>query len=101
MGTIIGIVAAVISSVLSAFILNKMNKEQKEKEKREKNRIEESRLQLEMINASIDLEKIIAKKVQHQETNGDVEAANKVVKEAQQAYYKFINRIAIEDINGE
>ena len=69
-----------------------------EREKHEKLRRQEALLQLEMESANIKLTKIIAKKVQNQETNGDVEEAYKAVHDAQMKYYQFINGIAINEI---
>lgn len=92
------IIVALIEAVAHAD-RNKTKKEREEQKRREEIRSEEARLQLQMINAAIKLNKIIAKKVQHQKTNGDVEDANNAVEEAQRAYYDFINRIALEEVN--
>ena len=75
------------------------NKKIRENMKHHENlRRQEALLQLEMESANIKLTKIIAKKVQNQETNGDVEEAYKAVHDAQMKYYQFINGIAINEI---
>lgn len=75
------------------------NKKIRENIKHHENlRRQEALLQLEMESANIKLTKIIAKKVQNQETNGDVEEAYKAVHDAQMKYYQFINGIAINEI---
>lgn len=93
--------ALIIVAIIEAFahkdrIQNK--KMMEEREKHENLRRQEALLQLEMESANIKLTKIIAKKVQNQETNGDVEEAYKAVHKAQEKYYKFINGVAINEI---
>lgn len=93
--------ALIIVAIIEA-LAHKDRKENKkmmeERERHEKLRRQEALLQLEMESANIKLTKIIAKKVQNQETNGDVEEAYKAVNDAQKKYYKFINGIAMNEI---
>lgn len=74
---------------------------QEEQAAHEQLRREEMELQLQMTSANTKLVKVIAKTVQHQKTNGDVEEAYRAVQESQDAYFHFLNKVAVERLEGE
>lgn len=96
---------AVIGTIICAIIASKSAKREKEikdqnekAEERSKQRAEEGRLMLAMISANIKLTVGVAMALKHGHANGEVEEGLKAVEEANTAYTKFLEDIAIDHL---
>lgn len=70
-------------------------KNQKRNDKCEELRAEASLLQMELSHANLQLSKVTAKAVRNQKLNGDVEDAEKKVRDAEEKYVKHMQRLGI------
>lgn len=70
-------------------------KNQKRNDKCEELRAEGTLLQMELSHANLQLSKVTAKAVRNQKLNGDVEDAEKKVKDAEEKYVKHMQRFGI------
>lgn len=96
-----GSAVAAIATIVVAVIEARASKDRKRHEKgmqaaecrsleRQKRREKESRLSMEMMSASLDLAYVTSLAVTGGHTNGNVEAAQKKAKDAQDAYNNFL-----------
>lgn len=91
----IALITVAVIEALAQRDRNQIKKITAKHDERETLRKRESLLQLQMEDASIKLAMIIAKKVQNQKTNGDVEEAYKAAQKAKEEYHKFLNDVAM------
>ena len=96
MSTATGVIVAYIG-----YLSNKQKKandaDRKHREEVEKRHAEEKFLQMQMIDANLDLAYVTSLAVTGGKTNGNVEAAQRKAREAKAAYYKFINHEFAEE----
>ena len=96
---------AVLPSTMSALALivvavieTMESKSRKRNEARAARRAEESRLSMELMSAACKLSTVTAKAVTGHKTNGDVEEALEMSKEAQEQYERFKTRLAADQV---
>lgn len=97
---------AAASTVLCAWIASVTNRQTKEQKKRDDEsearsaqRAKEARLQLQMINANSQLTVGVAMALKNGHCNGEVEAGLAAVQEANTAYSKFLEEVALDHMN--
>lgn len=88
----ISAVSAIVVAIISGINIKQRRKE----DKLAQQRATEARLGMDMQAAAIELSDVIAIAVTGGHTNGNVEAARKKAQEAKNAYYAFINSIAVD-----
>lgn len=99
---IIPAIAAVVVAIIEAIAARdrKRNKADKEaEERRDKERMEESRLSMKMMSATLQLSVVTANALTGGHNNGNVERARKAAEDAEREYQAFLQRIASEEIN--
>lgn len=105
MTSIICALIAACATIICAILANigaKMAKKQAEdsakSEARAAERAQESRLQLQLISANMDLTVGVAMALKNGHCNGEVEAGLKAVKEAKANYEQFLDGIALQHL---
>lgn len=91
------IVVALIEAA-AAWDRRQAKTERSRAERRAARRAEESRLSMDLMSANCALALTTAKKLAGMHTNGDVEEAMTAAREAQEAYTKFIQRQAADQV---
>ena len=91
------VLVAVIESA-AAWDRRQTRRERQRVERRAARRAEESRLSMDLMSANCALALTTAKKLAGMHTNGDVEEAMTAAREAQEAYTKFIQRQAADQV---
>lgn len=106
MAEIICAFVTAVATVICAWIAsvtNKQTKEQKkradEDEARAAQRAKEARLQLQMISANSQLTVGVAMALKNGHCNGEVEAGLEAVRDANTAYDKFLQEVALDHMN--
>ena len=99
---IIPAIATVIVAIIEAVAAHdrKQNKAEREAEdRRDKERLEESRLSMKMMSATLQLSVVTANALTGGHNNGNVERAKKAAEDAEGQYQAFLQRVASEEIN--
>lgn len=102
--SILNIIMTSATAIIVSYIGYMSTKQKKadEADRQHKKEIEtrnasEKFLQMQMINANLELSDVISIAVTGGHTNGNVEEAQKKAREAKKAYYKFINHEYAEE----
>ena len=90
--SVISAASAIIVAIISGITI----KHRKQDEKLLQQRAIEARLGMDMMAACIGLSDVIAIAVSGGHTNGNVEEARKKAQDAKNAYYTFINSVAVD-----
>jgi hypothetical protein len=105
---LVGICVSAIATVICAFIAHKGNKQAKilaedraRSEKRAQRRLRESRLSLELMNATCVLSVGTALALKRGHANGEVDKGLEQVDAARSKYLDFLKEVAIEDVIGD
>lgn len=96
---IVSAISAITVAGISAWSNKQVKKEREGFKQNESNQVKERLLTMKLISANCKLSAVTAKTVLNHKTNGDVQDAFESVQEAQQEYYDFINRIAVENLS--
>ena len=106
---IIPAVATVIVAIIEALAARERKKSKDEREaaklerdeaaKRGKARMEESRLSMKMMSATLQLSVVTANALTGGHNNGNVERAKAAAEDAEHEYQAFLQRVAAEGIN--
>lgn len=104
MVTVLNIIVTSATAIIVAYIGYMSTQQRKSEEAYREHRAEvekrnasEKFLQMQMINANLELSDVISIAVTGGHTNGNVEEAQKKAREAKKAYYKFINHEYAEE----
>ena len=108
MGEVICSAVAALAAIICAWIAAENKRIGRSREAHDKmtdaravQRAKEGRLQLQMINANSQLTVGVAMALKNGHTNGEVETGLAAVKEANDAYTKFLEEVALDHINQE
>lgn len=99
---VIPAVATVIVAIIEAIAARDRRKRREEKEREERRdseRMEESRLSMKLMNATLQLSVVAANALTGGHNNGNVERAKKAAEEAEREYQAFLQRVAAQEIN--
>jgi hypothetical protein len=96
--SVLGMLFSGISMIVVAKIQTDGNKQKKIDDKREERRQKESRLSMQMMEASIELADVNAVALQNGKLNGNVEAARNKAKNALEEYRAFLADVTSEVI---
>ncbi len=96
--SVLGMLFSGISMIVVAKIQTDGNKQKKIDDKREERRQKESRLSMQMMEASIELADVNAVALQNGKLNGNVEAARKKARDALDEYRAFLADVTSEVI---
>ena len=96
--SVLGMLFSGISMIVVAKIQTDGNKQKKIDDKREERRQKESRLSMQMMEASIELADVNAVALQNGKLNGNVEAARKKAMDALDEYRAFLADVTSEVI---
>ena len=96
--SVLGMLFSGISMIVVAKIQTDGNKQKKIDDKREERRQKESRLSMQMMEASIELADVNAVALQHGKLNGNVEDARKKARDALDEYRAFLADVTSEVI---
>jgi len=96
--SVLGMLFSGISMIVVAKIQTDGNKQKKIDDKREERRQKESRLSMQMMEASIELADVNAVALQNGKLNGNVEAARNKAKNALEEYRSFLADVTSEVI---
>lgn len=96
--SVLGMLFSGISMIVVAKIQTDGNKQKKIDDKREERRQKESRLSMQMMEASIELADVNAVALQNGKLNGNVEAARKKARNALDEYRAFLADVTSEVI---
>lgn len=96
--SVLGMLFSGISMIVVAKIQTDGNKQKKIDDKREDRRQKESRLSMQMMEASIELADVNAVALQNGKLNGNVEAARNKAKNALEEYRAFLADVTSEVI---
>ena len=106
--TIVSTMITATATIICGYLTYQTNRNEKARkedservEARAKKRAEEGKLQLQMIHANTELTIGVAMALKTGHCNGEVESGLEQVKKANDAYDKFLNDIAIEQLKGE
>jgi len=94
---------AVIIALISVFgglMVQRQKSTQKDAQTIAKQRSNENLLSMRFMSANTNLSIVTAMAVQNQKINGQMDAALKAAKEAQQAYYDYINELGADKVAG-
>lgn len=96
-----GVFAVVVALIEAAAARDRRatKKEKEEEAKRAKERMEESRLSMKIMDATLQLSVVTANALTGGHNNGNVEEARKAAQDAQKEYNQFLQRVSAEEIN--
>lgn len=99
--TVISSLSAILVAIIGALSLIDQRKRKREEDMREnsvRERVEESRLSMKMMNATLQLSIVTANALTGGHNNGNVEKARKAAAEAEKEYGDFLGKIASREI---
>jgi len=98
MSDVLLIVLAGALGLIQAGIVAIITRDAKKREKQASVRAEESRLSMKMMSASTSLSCAIAYAIKEDRVNGKMDTALAEAENAQNEYFRFVNRIASEQV---
>lgn len=95
---ILGFIISALSLIIVALINKNQKAEQSKAEERAKAREQESRLSMDLMEATSELADVIAIAVSGGHVNGNVESAREQAKIARENYHNFVHDLAAKNV---
>ena len=96
--SIITALISAASAIIVAVVANKYRKQSEANDKQVNRRKKESMLNLQMVEATLELSSVTAEAVTNGHLNGNVESAKAKAAQARQAYSDFLKEVAMEEV---